>query len=65
MKRGTMKGGRVSGMTAAAPRPARDAASSHGRNEPERRWQVSGRREDESKEERWAASSVRSGSDTE
>lgn len=41
-----MKSGRVSG-TRAAPRPARDAASSHGRNEAERRWQLSGRREDE------------------
>lgn len=44
-----MKSGRVSG-TRAAPRPARDATSSHGRNEAERRWQLSGRREDEEEE---------------
>lgn len=65
-----MKSGRVSG-TRAAPRPARDATSSHGRNEAERRWQLSGRREDEEEEEggreggREAASRVRSGSDAE
>lgn len=39
-----MKGGRVSGSMA-APRPAQDATPSHGRNEPERRWQVSGQKE--------------------
>lgn len=59
-----MKSGRVSG-TRAAPWPARDATSSHGRNEAERRWQLSGRREDEEEGGREAASRVRNGSDAE
>lgn len=49
--------GRVSG-TRAAPQSAQDATSSHGWNEPERRWQLSGWELDKSEEGRRTATRV-------